>query len=43
MLCGRDKDGNHLNYGPAPKDIKEQFQKVVQLCKNHSENKEGGT
>lgn len=32
MLCGRDKDGNHLNYGPAPKDIKEQFQRVVQLC-----------
>ena len=38
MLCGRDRDGNHLNYGPAPKDIKDQFQRVVQLCKNRSEN-----
>ena len=32
MLCGRDADDCHLNYGPAPKEIKEQFQKVIKLC-----------
>ncbi len=32
MLCGRDADDTHFNYGSAPKDIKEQFQAVVRLC-----------
>ena len=34
MLCGRDADENHLNYGPSPDGLIAQLKRIEEFCRD---------